>query len=122
MAAKPQRVSSWANFFHSDSLRHGAEDFNRHKRWIVGFCSGRRGLSNTKGRRTMDWEAELTAAFETVVHRDFPNPERIGCPGPDCLQALATGLRDDQSALVLAHIRECARCFDHLKQFRAARS
>jgi len=70
----------------------------------------------------MDWETELTAAFETVVRRDFPNPERIGCPGPDCLRALAAGLRDDQSAVVLAHIRECAPCFDQLKQFRATPS
>jgi len=69
----------------------------------------------------MDWQTELTAAFETVVRRDFPNPERIGCPGPDRLRALAAGLRDE-SALVLTHIRECAPCFDQLKQFRATLS
>lgn len=108
--------------FHSDCLLHGTEDFDRHKTWIVGFCSGRRRLSGRKRQRTMDWETELTAEFERVVHRDFPNPERIGCPGPACLRALAAGRIDDQSALVLAHIRECASCFDQLKQLRATPS
>lgn len=64
----------------------------------------------------MDWETELTAAFETVIHRDFPNPQRIGCVGHDFLEALAAGREDNQSALALAHIRECAPCFDELKQ------
>lgn len=67
----------------------------------------------------MDWETELIAAFETVVHRDFPNSERIGCPGRDFLRSLAAGRNDKQSALALVHIRECAPCFDELKQLRA---
>lgn len=66
----------------------------------------------------MDWETELTAAFETVIHRDFPNPQRIGCVGHDFLEALAAGREDNQSALALAHIRECAPCFDELKRLR----
>ena len=66
----------------------------------------------------MDWEADLIAAFETVLHRDFPNPQRIGCPGREFLQALAAGRRDNRSALALAHIRECAPCFDEMKQLR----
>jgi len=48
----------------------------------------------------MERETELKAVFETVVHRDIPNPQHIGCPGPDCLQALAAGRKDHQSALV----------------------
>ena len=67
----------------------------------------------------LDWETELVAALETVVHRDFPNPQRIGCPEPEFLLALAAGRRDNQSALALAHIRECAPCFDELKRLRA---
>lgn len=68
----------------------------------------------------MDWETELMAAFETVLHRDFPNPHRIGCLGSECLVALAAGRKDGQSALALAHIGECAACFDELKQLRGA--
>lgn len=38
----------------------------------------------------MDWETDLTSSFETLVHRDFPNPDRVGCPGRNSLVDLAT--------------------------------
>ena len=66
----------------------------------------------------MDWETELIDSFETIVHRDFPNPERTGCPGRDSLVNLAAGLGNAQSSMVLAHIRQCAPCFDELKELR----
>jgi len=66
----------------------------------------------------MDWETDLIDPFETVVHRDFPNPRRVGCPGHDSLVALAACRADAESALVLDHIRQCAPCFDELKQLR----
>lgn len=78
-----------------------------------------RFVKKQRGRRVIDWETELMAAFETVVQRDFPNPQRIGCPGHDSLVALVAGRSDAESALALAHIRECAPCFDELKQLRA---
>jgi hypothetical protein len=68
--------------------------------------------------RAMDWETDLIDAFEAIVHRDFPNPHRIGCPGRDSLTHLAAGIGDAQSALVLAHIRRCAPCFDEPKELR----
>lgn len=66
----------------------------------------------------MGWETELLNSFETIVHRDFPNPRRIGCPGRELLVGLAACLGDAQSALVLAHIPQCAPCFDELKELR----
>jgi len=69
-------------------------------------------------RARMDWEAELINSFETIVHRDFPNPQRFGCPGRDSLAGLAACLGDAQSPLALAHMRQCAPCFDELKQLR----
>ena len=45
----------------------------------------------------MDWETELIVSFETILHRDFPNPQRIGCPGRDSLMGLAAGCEDAQS-------------------------
>jgi len=63
----------------------------------------------------MDWEKDLIDAFERVVHRDFPNPKRVG---HDSLVALATSRTDAQATLVLDHIRQCAPCFDELKQLR----
>jgi hypothetical protein len=66
----------------------------------------------------MDWETELINALEAIVHRDFPNPQRVGCPGRNSLLGLAAHRRDAQSALALAHVRECAPCFDELKELR----
>jgi len=118
MAAKAQRVSFWLDFFTQWRAVQRAKIFidTSHGSW--DSAQSRRGASG-KGRCTVDWETELMAAFETVVHRDFPNPQHIGCPGREFLEALAAGRRDDQSAPILAHIRECAACFDQLKQLRA---
>lgn len=69
----------------------------------------------------MDLETELVNSFETIVRRDYPNPRRIGCPARNSLVGLAICLGDAQSALVLAHIRECAPCFDEFKELRKKR-
>jgi hypothetical protein len=66
----------------------------------------------------MDSEKELLDAFEEVIHKDFPNPQRIDCPGRDVLLKLAQWPADAQLACSLAHIRECAPCFDELKELR----
>ena len=68
--------------------------------------------------QAMDWETDLIDAFEAMVHRDFPNPQRIGCPGRDSLAHFASSAGDPQSALILAHIRQCAPCLGELKELR----
>ena len=67
----------------------------------------------------MDLEAELIDALERVVHRDFPNPQRIDCPGSDVLLKLVTESEQAQFLSVLAHIRRCAPCFDELREIRS---
>jgi hypothetical protein len=110
-------------FFSPIAMRLQGEDFRRHQPWIVGFCYGQKGLWFVeRTRRAMDWETELLNSFETIVHRDFPNPRRIGCPGRDLLAGLAACVGDAQSALVLAHIRQCAPCFDELRELRKKES
>ncbi len=66
----------------------------------------------------MDSEKELFDAFDRVVHEDFPNPQRIACPGRDVLLKLAQRPGDTKFASLLAHIRQCAPCFDELKELR----
>ena len=66
----------------------------------------------------MGSEKELLEAFERIIHEDFPNPQRIGCPGRDALLRLAEGSGHVQQTLLLAHIRQCAPCFDELKELR----
>ncbi len=66
----------------------------------------------------MNLEKELFDAFERVVHQDYPNPWRIDCPGQFALQKLAAEPEAVHSASTLAHIRQCAPCFDELKELR----
>jgi hypothetical protein len=66
----------------------------------------------------MGSEKELLDAFERIIHEDFPNPRRIGCPGQEALSQLAEGSGHIQQKRLLAHIRQCAPCFDELKELR----
>jgi len=61
---------------------------------------------------------KLLDAFDRVVHEDVPNPQRIACPGREVLLKLAQQPTDTQLAHLLAHIRQCAPCFDELKELR----
>lgn len=70
------------------------------------------------GACSMDFEKDLLDAFDTVLHEDFPNPQRVGCPGREILLKLAQRSADSQLAHLLAHIRQCAPCFDELKDLR----
>lgn len=52
---------------------------------------------------------------------NYPNPERIGCPGSDFLWTLATdrksvSIRD----LRLDHISRCSHCFAEFLKYRDA--
>ncbi|MGO8732317.1 MAG: hypothetical protein ACLQVM_05975 [Terriglobia bacterium] len=66
----------------------------------------------------MDSERELLDAFNRVVHEDFPNPQRIDCPGREVLLKLAQQPADAQLSHLLDHVRRCAPCFDELKDLR----
>ena len=64
----------------------------------------------------MNLENELFDAFDRVVHQDYPNPQRVDCPGRFALQTLAAEPQAAHSASTLAHISQCAPCFDELKK------
>ena len=64
----------------------------------------------------MDLEKELFDAFDRVVHEDYPNPERVNCPGHPALQKLAAESQAVHDASILVHIRQCAPCFDELRE------
>jgi len=67
----------------------------------------------------MGSEKELLETFESIIHEDFPNPQRIGCPGDEALLELAEGSGQVHPMHLLAHIRQCAPCFDKLKELRS---
>ena len=70
---------------------------------------------------SMDTERDLIDAFGSVLHRVFANPLRDGCPGHDCLVKLVFEPGAPECAEILAHVRQCAPCFDELKQLREKR-
>ena len=67
----------------------------------------------------MDDEQDLIAAFEKAIHEDFPNPRRLGCPDHESLVKLVSQAASPKLSGVIAHIRQCAPCFDELKKLRA---
>ena len=65
-------------------------------------------------------ERQLLGLFEQAALNDFPNPERIECPGPDFLRKMATdrhsiSIRDPR----LRHVARCSPCF---REFTAVRA
>ena len=50
---------------------------------------------------------------------EFPNPERIGCPGNPLLKGIAQGkLSLTEAAPWLEHLGSCSPCFQEFKEFR----
>jgi hypothetical protein len=58
--------------------------------------------------------------IEEVLLHGFPNPERVGCPPPETIRALAERRigRDDPA---WDHIWHCSPCFKDFKEIRDAR-
>ena len=69
----------------------------------------------------MNLEKELLDAFDRVVHEDYPNRRRINCPGSSALEKLAVAPDSDHPASILNHIRQCAPCFDEVRELRRKR-
>lgn len=70
----------------------------------------------------MDIEKDLIDTFEGLVRRDFPNPERMGCPGTEVLAQFARRPSDAHLSHMITHLQRCAPCFGELKELRKARS
>lgn len=102
--------------------------YYRHAGSIVGFyfCVIRPSrvetTPSTSKKKRMESEKELIEAFERMMHHDFPNPDRRGCPGRDELRLLAEPSSQSRLFHLLEHIRRCAPCFDELKELRKTRA
>ena len=69
-----------------------------------------------------EFEKDLIDALESLVHKDFPNAERVGCPGREVLARFAAHPAHQEVATLLAHIRQCSPCFDELKEQRRGKT
>jgi hypothetical protein len=66
-------------------------------------------------------ERELLQLLAKSALNDYPNPERVGCPGQEFLRTLAFNrksipLKDSR----LDHVVHCSPCFRELSEMRAA--
>src|SRR5215471_9009187 len=53
--------------------------------------------------------------------RDFPNPQRIGCPGADILRKIASHeMPLSEAEKWLDHLGSCGPCYADFKRFREA--
>jgi hypothetical protein len=53
------------------------------------------------------------------LSREFPNPERVGCPDSSILRAIASHkLRLEQAGPWFAHLSSCSPCFQDFNKFR----
>jgi hypothetical protein len=74
--------------------------------------------SNPARKTSEPLEREFIAVYNRVLHADYPNPERIGCPGSDVLRRLATSPETFACQSTLQHLGRCAPCVDELREFR----
>lgn len=64
-------------------------------------------------------ESRLLKAAIRALHSGFPNPDRLGCPGRDTLEAVARRrLSFPEVEDVIDHIATCPACFDEYTSCR----
>jgi hypothetical protein len=61
---------------------------------------------------------QIREILQRAMLRDYPNPERHGCGGPEELRELAEHSRPPQSA-AWDHITHCSPCYREFLEFRA---
>jgi hypothetical protein len=60
-------------------------------------------------------------ALRDSILRDYPNPQRRGCPGPDVLRQLASRDRSEDDP-AWEHVTHCSPCYGEFIELLAARS
>ena len=75
---------------------------------------------NARGYSARD-EQRLLDALGRGLLKDFPNPERIGCPGADVLKKIAShNMPLPEAQKWLDHLGSCSPCYADFKRFREA--
>jgi len=70
-------------------------------------------------RLTRQQERSMLDLLEEAALHDYPNPERIGCPGQDFLKRLAENRQSIEiSDPALTHIARCSPCYGEFATYR----
>ena len=71
------------------------------------------------GTLSKNEENRLRELFKEAALRDFPNPDRIGCPGQEFFKKLAFNRKSiPLDNLSLTHVARCSPCFKELLELR----
>jgi hypothetical protein len=71
------------------------------------------------GELKCNGERQLIRIAAEAISTDFPNPERLGCPGSAALKAIARRhLSGPDTEDAIDHIATCATCFDEYNRHR----
>ena len=75
---------------------------------------------NAKGYSERD-EKRILDALGRGVLKEFPNPDRIGCPGSDVLKRIASHeMPLPEAEKWLDHLTSCSPCYGDFNQFQSA--
>src|SRR5260370_38728256 len=85
------------------------------------LCGGQSEASlNAKGYSVAD-ERRILDVLGRGLSKEFPNPERIGCPGADVLKKIASRKMPlSEAEAWLDHLGSCSPCYNDFSQFREA--
>jgi hypothetical protein len=73
---------------------------------------------NAKGYSARE-EQRLLDALGRGLLKEFPNPERSGCPGPEVLKRIASRtMALDQAEKWLDHLGSCSPCYRDFSEYR----
>ena len=80
----------------------------------------RRAVLSDKGYSAKEEKRALDALGRGLL-KEFPNPERVGCPGSELLRGIASRkVPLAQAEPWLNHLTSCSPCFRDFNQFREA--
>jgi hypothetical protein len=75
---------------------------------------------NAKGYSERD-EKRILDALGRGLLKEFPNPDRAGCPGPEVLRKIASHeMPLPEAEKWLDHLTSCSPCYNDFSQFQAA--
>src|SRR5580692_4800359 len=77
------------------------------------------GLSLSSESQSNAADKRLLDILRQGLATEFPNPERIGCPGTSLLKGIAQGrVSLTEAEPWLDHLGSCSPCFQEFKEFR----
>src|SRR5208282_5180315 len=78
------------------------------------------GLSLSTESKSNAADKRLLDILRQGLATEFPNPERIGCPGNSLLKGIAQGkVSLTEAEPWLDHLGSCSPCFQEFKEFRS---